>query len=537
MAKKIIIISILMIFSAAATALWIYPRHARKKHELKDPAVSQSLSDFSRSPHHALTIIYGHDKVFNILVDSIFDGSSSYDSRLELLHSYLRYGKHVVLRNGIVQLVEDIDTRTDYVITYEGVVVRNEALKYNWCMKTKQFYYLKNSDAILKKYGLIMRKTGNRYIPEYLENGNLLEFFANRELIDHAVRAVNFSRKIHGDHFDPEQGKDIFDVVAFLSFDESNKTIYDSLTMLGMDITGKELLDLYGVEIRWNKEEKEYQIASRLPESGPGILGPKDVERLRNSARKHPLNIDSLEGGMEGMVYPLDIYYLKVGSILPNVPRRVTRFEAYDKTTGRRLYIMGKHNFPSSATAIPVIYYRILEKTSRVLLQKYQALAVGVEPTEKAELDSMIRHYDKLQQAYSDRYSSGWRDFLRDVCRTSINWTEAGFEAVNTETHQNITFPRDDDLIEEALRELNDYAEKVDFISHFMVENYPMFLLSILRLYDVNLQRDEASGKYIIAPGPTDPDAFFDIVAELTFVNDTSETEYLKQHLTSWLTS
>jgi hypothetical protein len=74
----------------------------------------------------------------------------------------------------------------------------------------------------------------------------------------------------------------------------------------------------------------------------------------------------------------------------------------------------------------------------------------------------------------------------------------------------------------------------VNFSEHFMLANYPMFLLSILRIYDVNLQVDEASGKVAIVPGSTDPEAFFDIVAECTFVDDPSDTEYLKEHLTTW---
>ncbi len=521
MAKKFLVVSILIILSAVAISLWTYRRYAPKKHELTDPAVSQDLSDLSRSRRHTLTVIYGADKVFNILVDNIFDESHGYHTNLESLYEDLRYGRHVVLRDGIVQLVEDVDTRTDYVITYEGVVVRNEVLKYNWCMKTKQFYYLKNSDAILMKYDLIMRKTGHRYVPEYLESGNRLEFFANQELIDHAVRAANFSRKIWSDEFDPEHGKDIFDVETFLSFDESNKTIYDSLSMLGIDITGKELLDLYGVEIQWNRREKKYELASELPEPGRGILGSQDLELLKNSARKYPLNIDSLEGGMEDMVNPLDVYYLDFGR---------------DKTTGRGLYIMGKDNFPSSTTAIPIIYYRLLERTSSVLLDKYRTSPAGTQASEKRELYSTVRHYDSLGRYYQRR-SSGWYDFLKQVCRTSVRWTETGFEVRDIEANEKIVFPLDDDLIEETLRELNYYKEKVDFTSHFMLENRPMFLLSILRLYDVNLQKDPVSGKYVIISGPTDPEAFFDIVAELTLVDNPSDTEYLKQHLTSWLTT
>lgn len=86
----------------------------------------------------------------------------------------------------------------------------------------------------------------------------------------------------------------------------------------------------------------------------------------------------------------------------------------------------------------------------------------------------------------------------------------------------------------EELNVLNFCGEKWDFVNYFQIENYPMFLLSILRLYDVNLELDKTTNKYILAPGPTDSQKFFDIVAEFTFVNDPSDTEYLKEHLTSW---
>jgi hypothetical protein len=128
-----------------------------------------------------------------------------------------------------------------------------------------------------------------------------------------------------------------------------------------------------------------------------------------------------------------------------------------------------------------------------------------------------------------------WQEFAKNDLGVDVAWAETVFELTGLESNEKIVFPHDQDLIDEALKELNYYREKVNFSEHYMLTNYPMFLLSILRLYDVNLQIDEASGEVIIASGSTDPEAFFDIVAECTFVDDPSDTEYLKQHLNSWL--
>jgi hypothetical protein len=50
----------------------------------------------------------------------------------------------------------------------------------------------------------------------------------------------------------------------------------------------------------------------------------------------------------------------------------------------------------------------------------------------------------------------------------------------------------------------------------------------------VNLELNKTTNKYVLAPGPTDPEKFFEIVAEFTFVNDKSDIEYLKKNLKSW---
>lgn len=520
----------MLIALSAAVALFItYFRIAAEKHE---PADLPDLPD-----NFVFTRIVGLEAI-NILVDNIFD-EFRYNDDLRSLEKYMRYGKTVALRSGFVQLVRDLDAKKDYEITYAGLTVRNEVLKYNWFMKTKQFYYLRNSDAILGKYGLVMRRVGSRYLPEHLETGRRIEFFANRELIEQAIGVVNYSRVLYPEYpeiFSPEQGKDLFDVETFLAFDESNKTIDPTLDLYGISISGKELLDLFGVEIRWNRKEKQYELASNIPEPGPGILGREDLELLEESARRYRL-ANPEDGGMHDVVNPLELYYLGVNAGTTDGPGGARPYKAYDKTTGTRLYILEEQNFPPSAAAIPVIYYKLLEKISSILREHYESLSASAPASEKARVDLMVRHYDQLQQYYARwlLLYSPWQEYLREICKISLHWNGTGFEAKDLETNKTIVFGWNEDLVNEALRELNCYKEKCDFVKYFQTENYPMFLLSILRLYDVNLELDKATNKYVIAPGPTDPERFFDIVAEFTFVNDSSDTEYLKEHLTSWL--
>jgi hypothetical protein len=185
---------------------------------------------------------------------------------------------------------------------------------------------------------------------------------------------------------------------------------------------------------------------------------------------------------------------------------------------------------------VSAIHFRLLAKTTSILLSRelsYPELSNGTWDT-RAWLPKTLM-YRELNRYYSWIGHLGWDNGLNNAFKIGIDWTESDFEAIDLETNERIVFPHDQDLIDDALRGLNYYREKVNFSEHFMLANYPIYLLSILRLYDVNLQVDEASCKIITAPGSTDPGAFFDIVAECTFVNDPSDTEYLKEHLTDWL--
>ena len=158
------------------------------------------------------------------------------------------------------------------------------------------------------------------------------------------------------------------------------------------------------------------------------------------------------------------------------------------------------------------------------------------EPKNNTEARKHAYKYISLHRYYSGK-GKEWEEYLSTVHKIAIRWTDDEFELMNIDTGKKAELSRDDTLVHKLDEQSDYYKRKINFSEFFQIENYPLFLLSALRLYDVNLEWDEASGKYIIAPGPTDPDAFFDIVAECTFVNDTSDTEYLKRHLTSWLTS
>jgi len=176
------------------------------------------------------------------------------------------------------------------------------------------------------------------------------------------------------------------------------------------------------------------------------------------------------------------------------------------------------------------ICYQLLVQTCYLMAEK--DVTIGRQPEADKWGWELMSNKELLRDYQNGRYR--WREYLKKCHKINIAWSETGLEFTNRKTNEKILFARDDDLINEALEKLNYYKEKLDFTSHFMKENHPMFLLSILLLYDVNLQLDEASGKYIIAPGPHDPKRFFEIVSEFTFVTDQSDIEYLKKHLNRW---
>jgi len=173
------------------------------------------------------------------------------------------------------------------------------------------------------------------------------------------------------------------------------------------------------------------------------------------------------------------------------------------------------------------VCYQLLFQTSSLMTEKDEA--TGRKP-EADRWGWELPGNKELLNYYQGRRKQ-WKKSLADYHNIAVTLSETGPEFRNKKTNEKILFARDDDLIAEALGKLNYYNEKIDFTSHFMVENHPMFLLSILFLYDVNLQWDEASGKYAIEPGHRDPKRFFEIASKFTFVDDSSDSEYLKQHL------
>ncbi len=203
-------------------------------------------------------------------------------------------------------------------------------------------------------------------------------------------------------------------------------------------------------------------------------------------------------------------------------------FEAYSRDRWQMpdYLAISAENFPVRNALVRVVLYKLLRGTTWLLGE-------ATLPPKAAERNMVSARFNNLGRYYQEE-SVKWETLLQEIYGIGITWTRTGFEARNTETGEKIVFPRDDDLLNEALKELNYYKEKCDLVNYFQIENYPMFLLSILRSYDVNLELDQATNKYALAPGPTDPQRFFDIVAEFTFVNDPSDIEYLKQNLRSW---
>jgi hypothetical protein len=307
----------------------------------------------------------------------------------------------------------------------------------------------------------------------------------------------------------------------------------------GLAMIRQKLWDNYEVELK--PENGRYEAYAKTTQESLHIYDRKDFETVqallfdcsqwREAKGRLACEFD---GGSDYGMKPYTAILFNVAYLKYESQKLGYKNGQYQLIEGNEPAIVLNVDLLLSRNAIArVVSYQLLTQTSSLLAENFKRTGQKL-PVDEWGWSPI--GYDDLNKYYVQK-SGEWQNFAKGACKTEITFDKTGFGAKNTETGEKITFPRDDDLLNEALKELNYYKEKCDFVNYFQVENYPMFLLSILRLYDVNLELDKATNKYVIAPGPTDPQKFFNIVAEFTFVNDPSDTEYLKKHLTSWETS
>lgn len=337
-----------------------------------------------------------------------------------------------------------------------------------------------------------------------------------------------FAEYPHGDYL-PRLPKYLLDAFYEISFATEQGLTPEPHKSIGQDLSAE-----HGVDLRW--ENSRFEAYDKQTGNNLHIYEQKDWRTINtlvsecNEWRKSEGRLAcEFDGGSDYGMKPYTAILFNVMYLKYQGQKLGYGNGQYELVNEKGPAIILNADFLLSRDAIArVVSYQLLTQTSSLLAENFKRTGQKLPVNEWGW--SPVG-YDK--KYYAEKLGE-WQKFAKADLKTEIIFSKTGFEARNPQTGERITFPHDDDLLNEALKELNYYKEKCDFVNYFQIENYPMFLLSILRLYDVNLELDKATNNYVLALGPTDPKRFFEIVSEFTFVNDPSDTEYLKTHLTNW---
>jgi len=434
-----------------------------------------------------------------------------------IVEEYIR--RHMVLRDGKLLFVQNLK-EGDYLITFDAITIRNAVLQYNWSLKDVNddifIYWAADSEAELWRYGIIMRKEGDKYLPVAVETGERLAFPPRREVIEEALREVNYAAKTLGINFCAPELK--------INNPWSRLNKADGYGAFWVGVAAKELLDLHDVQLHWNKKSRRYEMSKeqevKLPEyRGKSVLEtfgyqlPEITDEERSRYVTNPGLLDA---------YNVDLGYLLYSDV-----------DDDDPLAGR---CIAPEDYPAGNAVVKALYYKSLSATSALLARRYDALVWASEPKNNTDARKHAYKYISLYRYYSSN-GKEWEKYLSTVHKIAIRWTDDEFELMNIDTGKKAELSRDDTLVHKLVEQLDDYKRKIDFMEFFQIENYPLFLLSALRLYDVNLEWDEAETEYKIGPDASDPKHYLKIVPELSFVDSASDTEYLRRHFTSWLVS
>jgi len=182
----------------------------------------------------------------NILVRSDYD----FTRFASHLYHYKFYNKQVVLRNKEYVFADTV-REGDYPIPSEEILLRNEAARYNWCSGSGGRICCEEPEAVLREYGIIMRRRGGRYFPEYLNTGQPVEFPAKPVVVARSLQVLNKNASLYGKDF-PTPEKYLWLIGSLHGAGEFH--------MPGIKgIVAKEFLDLYGVKFQWNKANQQYE--------------------------------------------------------------------------------------------------------------------------------------------------------------------------------------------------------------------------------------------------------------------------------------
>ena len=171
-----------------------------------------------------------------------------------LFYTYYRQlnGFHLVMRPGgffgdKFLFVKNVQER-DVEVTLEQLIVLNDTILFNcseWGMLGPE------TEAHLKERGFTMKKRGDGHIPVSLETGEMAELPPKQFFVDDALRKINNNATEHGGPL-PLMGKRyIYRPPGGGSWETPRYRPY---------YVEKVLLELYGLEIRWNKTERRYEL-------------------------------------------------------------------------------------------------------------------------------------------------------------------------------------------------------------------------------------------------------------------------------------
>jgi hypothetical protein len=163
---------------------------------------------------------------------------------MQKLYCYQLHGFHLVCRKSAFfgdkfLYVADV-RKKDLVIGFEQFLLKEEAVAYNASTLVGDPMRMELSESHLRGLGYIMKKKGDGYVPVSLETGAVAAFPPKELYVRDVLRRIN-------------EGAEE-DYLARRRFSTDFHSELDS------GVLGKEVLDLYGVEIRWNDTNRRYDI-------------------------------------------------------------------------------------------------------------------------------------------------------------------------------------------------------------------------------------------------------------------------------------
>ncbi len=167
------------------------------------------------------------------------------EPNVEFVRAYFYHlkGFDIVLRDDKLLYVTDVRD-SDAPIPVEQWLVKYKAVYFNVCVLASIIPETVRNEEPLRRRGYIMKKTGDGYVPVSLETGAMPPLPPKELYINDAITSINSDAKRFKN-----------DYLAKRRFQmESDRFV------ININVVEKEVLDLYGVEIRWNEVKRQYEL-------------------------------------------------------------------------------------------------------------------------------------------------------------------------------------------------------------------------------------------------------------------------------------